>query len=915
MIVSTFDPFTADPAKLLDWLRQRNRLDGDDLVNDNVIPVSGIFHPGLSLGLAPRLLLLADVIPSWRLLREFRTSKDTIGVFSCDLITAMDRVMLWNSLLVRAIVLTVATCAGLALGIGGWGLGLLLLMAWSQTVWRGRFAFPLVAAILGVVAWYNISALPAFAVTAGVCGLVRLLLWFVRSGIVSIGLVDSPVRFLGRAFLVRARWDRTASSVLLAVAKATYDDRARASIFVDDCIEQAPARLRPVLVQCQALVAAGELEFQQALRLSEQARDLAVSAPAEIRGWCALQSGDVLLAAGQPAAAERRWQESVEHFRRSRRAGFWSTRAELRLIEAQTADLADPERCLLGLRTLHRVRRNAVRAGNLELLVKTERYLLRLMYSAGNTVGVVVHLIQQHEQTGGRGDLGASVADHATETLLLATLYLDIAEHPDRYPEDVQVDESDQSRYDFVGELVDNVLRHLSRSMDPLLEAQAYAILARAQAAKGQPEEALGNALESLNVVQRVRYQLPTAQWRSHWLAAHAHTYALALELSATADATLVAELLETVRAQSIPLESDQSNGFVRAAFDSLLAATGLPLSAALAADALPVTTDPLLTDRTILVAGASWVGGDDGSTIDLDAELEAMFPQGWYWSFAKVDDWVYHAVRSPAGTWYAERRPFTELEAPLAELLQHLPVEQPDDEGLRLALTAERANEVMDPSPAGEVWSRLFADLGRILIPLRLRAALQSADELLRLVVAPTASLVLVPIAALSLGDGRHVLDAAYVAHLPSLALLAQRRSQLTDHQSAEESPARVLAVLAPHLSPEDPDLDLPHAVADPPVADQTLTGPLEKNALAGALPGCRLGIRCSTWQAMWRLPTFRIPAVRGLSSRTGRWGCTTSTGPILRERRSTRSPSRSCWPAAQASACTARRRVAVRS
>jgi hypothetical protein len=363
-------------------------------------------------------------------------------------------------------------------------------------------------------------------------------------------------------------------------------------------------------------------------------------------------------------------------------------------------------------------------------------------------VGVVKHLENQCEQTEGRIVLGASVADHATEALLLASLYLDMIENPTRFPDPLRG--ADSEGYADIADLAESVLRQLNRSTNPLLEAQAFAILARVQSATDRPGAALGNALESLNIVQQVRCQLPTAQWRTQWLAAHAHTYVLALDLACKDDPTLVAELLETIRSQSVPLESAQSGGLVRSVFDSMLAVTGLPLAAAVPGDAGSIVTDKVQADRTILVAGASWVGGDERNVIDLDDEIESMVPGGWYWSFAKVAGWVYHAIRTPQGQWSAERRPAAELDGPFEELTRHLRSELPGEE---------------DPA----VWACIFERLGAALLPAALHEALRAADDPIRLVVAPTASLVAVPVWALPIGSGRRVLDAAYVSHLPA--------------------------------------------------------------------------------------------------------------------------------------------------
>ncbi|HWD77300.1 MAG TPA: hypothetical protein VG497_00405, partial [Kribbella sp.] len=520
-MTALIDPFTATPAELIGWLRRRNA-DADDPEWEDVGPLAGLADPGsgIRVPLGDRLEWLFDLPFLLRVRRAYRSRQNRIGLWPCDLAATVDNASFWKPQVIRLVVLLALGAGGLAAGLGT-STGLVVVVAWVLTGWRGRFAFPVTAAVFAMVAWRNLPELPYVALAATICGVLRLVLWFIRLDYISIRILHSPARFLGRAFVTRALWDRTAASVLLAVAKATHEERARAPFFIDDCIDRVPAVLRPVVIQCQALVALGNLEYSEALRLSEQARELADPAPPAIRGWCALQSGDVLLAAGQLPAAERRWQEAVELLGSSGRDAFWLGRAELRLIEAQTADLDEPERCLLGLQTLYGVRVRAVRSGDLALLRRTENYLLRLMHLAGNLDGVVLHLYVDHEVTEGKLAVGDVLADRASETLLLASLYLDMVDLPESYLKYLTLRPSDREHYDFAAKLVDTALRQLSLSTEPVLEAQAYAILARIQAATDRREEALGNALESLNVVQRVRYQLPTAQWRSQWLAIH----------------------------------------------------------------------------------------------------------------------------------------------------------------------------------------------------------------------------------------------------------------------------------------------------------------------------------------------------------------------------------------------------------
>ncbi|MFG2981823.1 CHAT domain-containing protein [Streptomyces sp. NPDC048258] len=861
MNISVFDPFgPAAEDGLRDWLAQRNRLDHDEAIIEDAIPLSGLFSTGLSpwtrLGLLPRFAV------SWHLARSGRSGKTRIGLYECDLFAALERTVWWKVLAVRSAVVALTVTACLLLDAPGWAAVCFPVTAWALTGWRRPLAGASLVAVLSWAAWTGPPLLIAAALAgAAVVALVRLALMVQRLGIMSQASAGSPVRFLGRWFLLRALWDRTAARVILAVDKATHDDRARTECFLGDGGEPTPDRFGPVLVQCRALAAVARLEFQSAMVLSQEARALAAAAPPGIRGWCALQAGDVLLAAGQPAAAEARWREAVQLLGPVRRARYWAAEAELRMSEALTADPQDSTRCVEGLRFMCRTRHAAVRAGNLAVLARTELLVLRLMHEAGNAVGVVEQLMGQYEQKEGGADLGASVGDHAAEVLLLVTLYLDVIENPEDYPETHRVDEDGRhERYVYAAGLMDNVLRHLSRSRMPLLESQAYAVLARIQRAVGMYEEALGNALESLGAVQRVRYQLPTTQWRARWVASHASTYALALDLAA-ADPALVGELLEIIRAQSVPVESDERGGRLRAVLDALVSSTGLPPPGPGGADGKaapsdPQSSDPLLTDRTILVRSASWVGGEEPAAVDLDGEIDTMFPGGWYWSYARVGEWIYHAVRSPSGDWHAQRTAHAEFAGPYEDLVLHLPVRLPGAPlkaerlpGSALMLTGADDPVAGGSLTSGEVWSRIFDGLGAAMLPGVLREALRTAPAPVPLVVAPTGALALVPVCALTLTPQRQVLDAAQVSYLPSVALLSQRR-RLTVRDAALAPPARddaaatrggeapaALAVLAPDLPPHHPRQRLRNAVATIPEDSEVVVGPLSKAGFASLL------------------------------------------------------------------------------
>ncbi|MFI1651999.1 CHAT domain-containing protein [Streptomyces avidinii] len=868
-----------------DWLAGRNRRDEDEAVTEYVIPLAGLFSTGFSPW--RRLALLPRAVLSWYVARPGRSGRHRIGLYECDLVAVLDRVLWWRILGPRTLVVALALAVCLWTGTPGWAAVAIPAMVWAVTGWRPTRALILVVPIL---IWTTRTApdllylaLPGIAAAE----IIWLMVSLARTGMLASAPAHSPLRFLGRGFLLRAMWDPAAARAVLAVDKATHDDRARTMCFTDSDTDM-PRGLQPVLVQCRALAAASRLEFQTAMVLSEQARALAADAPPRIRGWCALHAGDVLLSAGQPAAAEARWREATELLAGVPAARHWTAEAELRMGEALTTDLTETDRCLEGLRLLCRTRHAAVRRGNLAVLARTEMLLLRMMHEAGNTIGVVEQLLSEHERKEGTVDLGASVADHAAQTLLLATLYLDVLEHPARYPEADRIDSARRrERYLHAAGLMDDVLRHLSSTRMPLLEAHAYAVLARIQRAVGQREEALGNALESLGAVQHVRYQLPTAGWRAHWVASHARTYALALDLAAS-DPALVGELLETVRAQSVPVDSDAPGIHLRAVLDALVSSTGLPPPGPdEGMSEQHVTTDPLLTDRTITVGQASFVGGPADKTVDLDGELTVMHPGCWYWSYARVGEWLYHAVRSPEGHWYTERRPHSAFAPAYRELVEHLPVrlQGMDTPARRLpgtALTLAGADDTVaaESLTAGQVWAQIFDALGAAMVPTVLREALLAAPSPVPLVVAPTGALALVPVCALTLTPQRTVLDVAEVSYLPSVALLSQARRRTRGDDAPPrppgptDGPAPALAVLGPDRSPHHPRQRLRHALRTVPENSEVVTGPLTRTDLADLLAreGMEETVLCLAGHV--NVPTPADPGSSGFRFSDGLWG-----------------------------------------
>jgi CHAT domain-containing protein len=128
---------------------------------------------------------------------------------------------------------------------------------------------------------------------------------------------------------------------------------------------------------------------------------------------------------------------------------------------------------------------------------------------------------------------------------------------------------------------------------------------------------------------------------------------------------------------------------------------------------------------------------------------------------------------------------------------------------------------------------------LGGTLVSDVLATALTGDGPPVPLAVAPTASLVIVPVWALRIGQGCRIADVAAVSHVPSIALLAHRRRlAVTPDGSPVTGLDRVLAILAPHEAPDDPWFqDLPHAATSVPPRSEAVTGPLPKSGLAKLL------------------------------------------------------------------------------
>ncbi|MCA2208392.1 CHAT domain-containing protein [Nocardia rosealba] len=762
---------------------------------------------------------------SIRLAHRYGSTRSRIGLFDCDYAKLTYRlaapIVLGRLLLaIGSALATAALCGSSTIAI------VFGVVAWGMTGWRGKAIFPL---YLVALMWVAFVALPVLWVQLGgffIYRVLRILFASWMTNLMSSMVLASPARFVGRFVLLRALFSTTMSNVLLAVDKSGHDDRIRASFFVDATLTTASPRVKPILLQCAANSAAAELEFQRALALAKQAEELAVHCSGPVRGWCALQFGDILALTGRQAAAEDRWRTAASLLSYRSRTRYWRIEADLRLAQALTSTLSDLGRCTDGLERLCAVRRCALRSASTMLLDRTEFLLLRLMHEADNTASAAEHFETLHAVTQGDIEADASVTEHGRQKLLHAALLVELCDRSD----------DPAATLERAARLCDGVLGFLSRTHDPLTEANVFALLAAIRSSQNRPDESLANALAALNAVQRVRYQLPTTSWRTAWAGTHAHTYALALRLAAAAgDSRLVAELLEVVRAQAVPLDNNNAGALLRAIFTSLVSDLDLP-----EADARERGADPVLPNPTILIDGASWVGGLPHRALDLDIELAAMYPGCWYWICCRVDEIIHHAMRSPAGTWHCATTDHRSVEPLLRSLARQLPIHLPGEDfpEQRLhgaVLMTETATTMTREGPAGEVFFQLFGALGRALIPRVLADGL-AQPGMDTLVVAPTGALATIPVAALLLADGTAVLTNASVVHVPSIASIARRRAGRGSVPPTHRNTSHVLAVLVPHCAPgQDPDgVNLTHAETTEPPNSKVIRGPLDKAEFA---------------------------------------------------------------------------------
>jgi tetratricopeptide (TPR) repeat protein len=283
-----------------------------------------------------------------------------------------------------------------------------------------------------------------------------------------------------------------------------------------------------------------------------------------------------------------------------------------------------------------------------------------------------------------------------------------------------------------------------------------------------QPDEALSLALSAIRGFDAIRYGLDNPMSRNAWARYQHKAQSLAMEIaSERGDVHLISEVIEAARSQTIPaLDKPFPGDQVRPPPEKKDLGPPPGLSAV---DALKLSPP-----RPVSVAGLSRLAaGDASNAVELTkAAAEIGGSNAWWWGTLQIEGRL----------WWSLLRPDGIVEAGSVEIERRSPETQAILEwiaALPLGNSAERIAEVVRAGPLSErSTEQVFSDrLGRVLLPSSLREALMSRseeDEPLSLVVAPCGLLGAISIAALGIGDGRRVIEAAVVRLAPAVALIA---------------------------------------------------------------------------------------------------------------------------------------------
>lgn len=347
------------------------------------------------------------------------------------------------------------------------------------------------------------------------------------------------------------------------------------------------------------------------------------------------------------------------------------------------------------------------------------------------------------------------------------------------------------------------------RQQSPEKLAIAQVAKAASRALAGDRRGALGIALDAISTGDEITGDLASTIGR--YFSAQRTDGARDLALRLAVDegfAALAAELIETARPQTVPSERRTQMGG---------------------------TTDPVFTElrthpaRHVSVNGRSELMSrrvQPSRPIPLESTIDAVGGRdAWWWGTATgFEGRHYWATRSPAGDLSCGE---TDLEAamPLIEtVIGALPSEDSDDSSAYFGPLNASYDDECD----------LMHQLGRLLVPEPLAAALRVAEKPLSLVISSNI-LVGLPLATLGVPGcaDRRLVEVATVRIAPPAALVERMRD-------LPSPPVDVYPIL---ISCTDPKGDLPHSTHGEVLAVQTFSG-TNRGAKTAAAPATRANL-----------------------------------------------------------------------
>jgi hypothetical protein len=515
------------------------------------------------------------------------------------------------------------------------------------------------------------------------------------------------------------------------------------------------------------------------------------------------------------------------------------------------------------LDTLTEVRWQAVRHRHADLVATTEGHLVQMMLDVGNRSGALWILDQISPRDARRVRVSETGARSATWNVLHSQVAL---QHGDR----------------------DEAIRHAETAVqradqlaDIGVRAAAYLALADVRTEFSGAAAGLPYLLTALEALQQVRYGLPASNWRRNWVRLNTRAYELGLTIASDVDDPyLMAEVIETIRAQAVPIGLERSQRsletFLNALMDPLSdrAASAPPTVAdeatRTAESALGVVgVDPVHPPAAIYIQGASWISKSLNNTVDLDALIVATIgPAGWYWSACVGGGRYWWVARHPDGSWLWGTTDLSEGSpgrAALDDLLHALPIPRKDkaDGGLAIRIVS---SPLWNPRHETGAGTTILERAAESFLPPPLRDALAGAspDEPIPLLVSLNGALAALPVNALPVNalpvaEARLVIDTAIVSHIPAPALLGRHRDD--DVPPSGAVTGITLAVVDPDPSKEK----LTNAKA-PASAVTVLTRPTTKEQIKRALSKADpRGVFCAFGH--YAYPSDGVPASCGLA------------------------------------------------